>query len=107
MRHAPSGGVWIEGDWYAGGQFLPDDEPSLRRRSARSADEFDDVRAGAVVRLRLADALPDTCRVLFVDRAGRLARCLCTDQRGIERQSWIDCRVIQAELKETGDARAA
>lgn len=43
--HAPRGGIEIDGQEYAGGQFLPeaDSQPKGRRREATAVEGFDKI----------------------------------------------------------------
>lgn len=97
MRHAPAGG-WVDGDWYAGGQFLPDDEPSRSHARGPAAGARAGLRPGTTVALGLSAAGVEQCRVLFVDRG--MARCTCIDARGVERLTWIACVAIESALAE-------
>ena len=69
MRHAPQGGISVAGDWYEGGQFLPDDDFS--RSSRRGCREPCELRPGMRVLLRPDDcARDDWQRTLETDDAG-------------------------------------
>ena len=56
MRHAPPGGIAQHGQWYEGGQFLPDEEMFGRTRAER-------VRKGDIRSFRCGDTVryTDAC----------------------------------------------
>lgn len=57
MRHAPSGGIAQRGQWYEGGQFLPEEEMLGRSRIERvRKGDIRSFRCGDLVRYMRAGA---------------------------------------------------